>query len=109
MRELISSVYFQHRYAGYVDSQGDLQVRSEIENAGELWGLEQRTLKPASLFRAGSGQQQWIKTRTAQPMTPLLMMPSNKAAMLEKAARSMDLKLDDSTMRTWLPPFFQTN
>jgi hypothetical protein len=109
MRELVSSVYFQQRFAGYVDEQGMPQVRGEIENTGELWGLEQRTLKPALLFRAGSGQQPWIKARPAQPMTPLLLMPSGKAAILERAARNMDLKPDDPAIRSWLPPFFQAN
>jgi hypothetical protein len=109
MRQLVSSVYSQHRYAGYVDMRGVPQMSNEIEKTGELWGLEQHTLRTALLFRADSSQQRWIEAHTAQPLTPLLLMPANKTSILEETARNVELKLDDSAARSWLPPFFSAN
>lgn len=106
-KALIAELHGAISYAGFVGSDGVPVLVPGTRLGGELWGLEKGTSKLAVLFRADPKATSGAKASDAQPMSPLFWLPGDKDAVVQAAAQTARVSVDDPAVRAQLPPCLQ--
>ena len=91
---------------GYVNAEGQAQLRSDLAGSLELWGWAAQTKLPMLLLRAGPPPQEPRILNRPLPLTPLLALRTERGQLAREILQSFSVPLREAEANPKLLPLF---
>ena len=92
--------------AGYVNAEGQPQIRPDLTGPADLWGWAAENKAPMLLLRTGASPQEVRTVNRPLPCTPLLVLRTDRAQLAREVAQSFSSPLREGEDNPKLLPLF---